>query len=135
MLWRLISHLSLNYLSLMQGKESLTAFREILRLYGFASRRDVTSQVNGLREILTRRVMRRVGKDAWGGFCEGTEVTLLIEERNFNGGEGFLLASVLNYFLALYASINSFTQLVAKSTQREGVWKQWEPLAGEQIVL
>lgn len=135
MLWRLISHLSLNYLSLAEGPESLTALREILRLYGTASRRDITVQLGGLRELRTRRVLRRMGQEAWRGFCEGTEVTLLIDERNFTGGEGFLLAAVLNRFVALYASVNSFTQLVARSTQREGIWKTWEPLAGDQNVL
>ena len=45
------------------------------------------------------------------------------------------IASVLRYFLGLYASVNSFTELVAESTQREEIWKRWEPLAGEQIIL
>ena len=47
----------------------------------------------------------------------------------------FLLAAVLNRFMPLYASVNSFTQLIIKSKQREGIWKRWEPVAGEQIVL
>lgn len=136
-LWKLISHLSLNYLSLTQGKDSLTALREILRLYGNVIKRDVSLQINGLRKMTTRRVVRRMGKEAWRGFCEGTEVTLRIDERNYSGGEGFLLASVLNHFLALYASVNSFTELVlvAEGDQREGPWKRWQPMAGEQIIL
>lgn len=134
-LWRLISHLSLNFLSLTEGKDSLQALREILRLYGVVSQRDVSKQLNGLRQMQTRRVMRRMGQEAWRGFCEGTEVTLHIDERNYSGGEGFLLASVLRYFLGLYASVNSFTELVAESPQREEIWKRWEPLAGEQIIL
>ncbi|MBW1803906.1 MAG: type VI secretion system baseplate subunit TssF [Deltaproteobacteria bacterium] len=46
-----------------------------------------------------------------------------------------LLASVLNRFLSLYASVNSFTQLIIYSHQRERMWKKWDPIAGEQIIL
>ena len=37
--------------------------------------------------------------------------------------------------LGLYASINSFTQLVATVKHREGVLKRWPPRAGEQPML
>ncbi|MCI0423931.1 MAG: type VI secretion system baseplate subunit TssF, partial [Acidobacteria bacterium] len=46
-----------------------------------------------------------------------------------------LFASVLERFLGLYASVNSFSQLVARTQQREGVLKQWPARAGVQIVL
>jgi type VI secretion system protein ImpG len=35
----------------------------------------------------------------------------------------------------LYASINSFNQLVVKTNHREGIMKQWPPRAGDQILL
>ena len=52
-----------------------------------------------------------------------------------DGALRFLLASVLERFLGLYASINSFSQLVLSTQQREDVVKTWPPRAGEQIVL
>ncbi len=81
-----------------------------------------------------RRVVRRIGDDAWRGFCRGTEVTLVFDETKFAGGSAFLFASVLNRFFALYQSINSFTQLVIKSEKKEGVWKRWRPMAGERVL-
>jgi type VI secretion system protein ImpG len=45
------------------------------------------------------------------------------------------MAAVLERFLALYTSINSFVQTVATTQQREGEFKRWAPRAGEQIVL
>jgi type VI secretion system protein ImpG len=133
--WRLISQLSLNYLSLAEGRDGLHALREILKLYSFSEHASTHQQVMGIREMACRRVVRRVGADAWRGFCRGFEVTLTLDESMYVGTSAFLLASVLNRFLALYASINSFTQLVLKSRQREGIWKQWPPVAGQQIVL
>ena len=134
-LWRLVSHLSLNYLSFSTGEDSLKALREILKLYSFSERAPVHQQIQGIREMSLRKVVHRMGREAWRGFCRGTEVTLVFDESAYVGGGAFLLAAVLNRFLALYSSVNSFTQLVIKSQQREGVWKRWQPMAGEQMVL
>ena len=140
-LWRLVSHLSLNYLSLSGGPESLEALREILRLYSFHDltdafrRSDIHQQIAGLRKMECRRVARRTGNDAWRGFCRGMEITLTLDESLYVGSGAFLLASVLNAFFPLYASVNTFTQLVLRSQQREETWKIWPPAVGERIVL
>jgi len=133
--WRLISHLSLNHLSLTGGKESLHALREIFKLYNFSEEASIHQQIMGLRQMDTRRVVRHVGNEAWRGFCRGLEITLTIDESFYVGSSPILFGSVLNRFFALYASINSFTHLQLVSLQREGIWKQWPPMAGEQSVL
>ena len=134
-LWELVSQLSLNHLSLAEGREGLKALREILRLYSFLDHAAVNQQIQGIREMQCRPVVRRVGGEAWRGFCRGMEVSLLFDEELYVGSSAFLFASVLNRFFALYASVNSFTQLAIQSKQREGEWKRWQPIAGEQIVL
>ncbi|SMH63013.1 type VI secretion system baseplate subunit TssF [Azospirillum agricola] len=133
-LWRLVSHLSLNHLSL-DGEGGLAALREILRLYAAFDDASVAGQIAGLSGLSCRPVVRRVGNEAWRGFCRGTEVTLELDEERFVGSHPFLLASVLNRFLGLYAAVNSFTQLVLTSRQRNGHWKTWPPLAGDRPVL
>ncbi|MCB1033140.1 MAG: type VI secretion system baseplate subunit TssF [Acidobacteria bacterium] len=134
-LWRLISQLSLNHLSLGEGVESLKALREILRLY--CPEEDAASfqQILGLREMSQRKIVHRVGREAWRGFIKGTEVRLTFEENLYVGSSAFLLAAVLNHFFAQYASTNSFTQLVIESTRREGEWKRWQPMAGAKVLL
>jgi type VI secretion system protein ImpG len=134
-LWHLISNLTLNYLSLSGGAESLDALRQILRVYSLSEQPSTYQQVQGIRSMSCRRVSRRLGAEPWRGFCQGTEVTLSFDETLYVGSGAFLLGAVLNQFLALYASINSFTQLVIKSEQREGEWKRWAPLAGYQELL
>lgn len=133
-LWRLVSHLSLNHLSL-DGESGLAALREILRLYAAFEDATVDSQVAGLSGLASGTVVRRVGNEAWRGFCRGTEVRLELDEDRFVGSHPFLLASVLNRFFGLYAAVNSFTQLVVTSRQRHGIWKTWPPLAGDRAVL
>ncbi|HEY0006425.1 MAG TPA: type VI secretion system baseplate subunit TssF [Pyrinomonadaceae bacterium] len=134
-LWRLVSHLALNHLSLSEGQESLPALREILRLYCFSDRPSTQQQIAGIREMSCRKVMGHTGDEAWRGFCRGTEIALTFDEDMYVGSGAFLLGAVLNNFFSLYASVNSFTRLVIKSKQREGVWKRWPSMAGDKIIL
>lgn len=141
--WRLLSHLSLNYLSLTDPDEGRTALQEILRLYDFANvagdagqLASVTQQlIEGITALRTRRVVGRTGAETASGFCRGIEVTLEFDEKKYLGTGVFLFASVLERFLGLYASVNSFSQLVATLQQQEGYLKKWPPRAGEQVLL
>ncbi len=71
----------------------------------------------------------------WNGFCRGLEVTIEFDEEKYVGSGVFLFAAVLERFLGLYTSLNSFTQLIVKTQQREEILKRWPPRAGEQILL
>jgi type VI secretion system protein ImpG len=134
--WRLISHLSLNYLSLVErtGASGPDALQEILKLYDFSDSSATRQQINGITGVEARRVLRPIGT-SHAGFVRGVEVKVDFDEQQFIGSGVFLFASVLERFLGLYASVNSFTQMVATSRQREGILKRWPARAGEQIVL
>jgi type VI secretion system protein ImpG len=134
-LWRLISHLSLNFLSLTAEKESLDALHEILGLYCFSDAPSLRQQIQGIRAMSQRKVVRRMAGDDWRGFCRGTEVDLTFDDRVYVGSSAFLLASVLRHYFGLYASVNSFTQLVIRRDGGEGIWKRWPPMAGASAVL
>jgi type VI secretion system protein ImpG len=131
--WRLISHLSLNYLSVCaEGRE---AFQEILQLYNFSDSSAIQNQIGGIIDLSSRKVVRRPASMPWNGFCRGLEVTIEFDEEKYVGSGVYLFASVLEKFLGLYTSLNSFTQLVAKCRQREEPLKRWPPRAGERILL
>ncbi|HMF94408.1 MAG TPA: type VI secretion system baseplate subunit TssF [Vicinamibacterales bacterium] len=134
-LWKLVSNLSLNHLSLSNGEQSLAALREMLRLYNFSGSPFITRQIEGIREMHARPVAGQIGSEAWRGFCRGTEVTVVFDESQFVGASPVLFASVLHHFFGLHAAINSFTRVVMKSLQREQEWKRWPPLAGSQPVF
>jgi type VI secretion system protein ImpG len=131
--WRLISHLSLNYLSICDGGRD--ALQEILKLYDFSDSAVVRQHIAGITDVTSRRVVGRPGSMPWNGFCRGMEVTIQFDEEKYVGSGVFLFASVLEKFLGLYATLNSFTQLVATTQQREEPLRQWPPRAGEQILL
>jgi type VI secretion system protein ImpG len=134
-LWRLVSLLSLNHLSLTGGQQSLDVLRELLRLHDFSPQRLGEQQLRGLVALDCRQVVRQQGTEAWRGLCRGLEVTLTFDEARFVGGSALLLGAVLSRFLGMYVAVDSFVQLVARSEQREGEWKRWPPMAGEQPLL
>jgi len=135
--WRLISHLFLNHLSIVDGlgTASPEALREILLLYDFIDSPATRKQISGISSVESRPVVRQIGQRIGTGFVRGIETTVEFDEDEFVGSGIFLFASVLERFLGLYCSMNSFNQLAAKVKQREGYLKRWPARAGEQILL
>jgi type VI secretion system protein ImpG len=127
--WRLISHLCLNYLSIVQGGEE--ALKELLRLYDFENTPSTSQQINGIVSLTSEHVTRRIGRS----FCRGIHVTITLDEDKFVGGGLYLFASVLERFLAQYVSINSFSQLEVKTLQGKEALKKWLPRNGKRIIL
>ncbi len=134
--WRLISHLNLNYLSLVSGEEfAPEALQEILHLYNFNDSSVTRKQILGITGIESRKVVRKIGGRVGAGFVRGIETTLTFDEEQYVGSGMFLFACVLERFLGLYASLNSFNQMVMKTEQREDIVKQFPARAGEQDLL
>lgn len=131
LLWRLISHLSLNHLSLSDEKGQ--ALREILTLYDIANSDETRSRIASIAAVRSRRAVGRVRSGGSFAVCRGLEVQIEFDESRFRGV--YLLASVLERFLGLYANINSFSKLVATSRQREKVIHAWSPRTAEQVLL
>ncbi len=132
-LWRLISHLALNYLSLVEeGKEAL---QEILRLYDFSDSIYTEKQIAGIVKVASARHFARVVSENGIAFARGVRVEIEFDEEQFVGGGVYLFAAVLECFLALYASLNSFTQLRVRTRQRKEVMKEWQPRAGREILV
>lgn len=127
--WRLISHLSLNYMSLVQGGE--TALKEILKLYDFDNSPTTRQQIDGIVALSSQHVTKRIGQS----FSRGVQVTVEFDEEKFVGTGLFLFASILERFLAQYVSVNSFSQMVVKTIQQKEIVKKWTPRSGNQALL
>jgi type VI secretion system protein ImpG len=128
--WRLVSHLSLNHLSLTGGSDGAAALREILRLYDFSGSSTTAQQIDGLFQVASERGIAPIREGRTRGFCRGLDVTVTFDDDKYPGTGFYLLASVLDRFLGQYASINSFTRTIAKSKQREFWQKRWPPRTG-----
>lgn len=132
-LWRLISHLSLNYVSLEDG--GVEAIRELLRLHNVAETLSSEKQIQGVQAVSTRPTHARIESAHGITFARGHRVEIDFDEEQFAGGNVYLLASVLERFLGLYVSMNSFSVLAARSLQRKTPLREWEPRAGRRALL
>jgi type VI secretion system protein ImpG len=134
--WRLISHLSLNYLSLVDSDTSggAAGLRALLALY--ADLADATSrrQVDGVVSVSSRPLVRRLPGRGPITFGRGLEVLVTCDESAFEGTGLFLLGSVLERFFARYVSINSFTETVVSSITRGEVMR-WPARLGQRHLI
>lgn len=131
--WRLISHLSLNYLSLVE--EGRGALQDILRLYNFTDETSLERQISGITNIKSQRHFARVISDHGISFARGIRVEIEFDEELFVGSGIYLFACILEQFMGLYSSLNSFSQMVLRTRQRKEVVREWRPRAGQKILL
>ncbi|MFH1984870.1 MAG: type VI secretion system baseplate subunit TssF [Pseudomonadota bacterium] len=132
-LWRLLSHLSLNLLSLMD----LEGLKELLRLYLFPEGRDkvkITAnlkRVEGISDVTTRAADRLIH----GVMVRGQEITMTVRKDNFASlGDLFLFGSVMDAFFSEYSSMNAFTQLRIKETI-SGETYSWPERIGDRRLI
>lgn len=133
LLWRLISSLSLNHLSVTDGDAA--ALRELLRLHIPTDSESARRQVEGLVGVTGTPTFARVAAPHGIAFARGRRVELEFDEEQYRGGGMFLVASVLERFLPLYATMNSFTQVAVRSRQRRRPVVEWAPRAGWRNLL
>ncbi len=134
--WRLISHLALNYLSIADtdARQGAVALRELLALYGNLAEAAVRKQIDGVCSVQAVPITRRAPIPGPIAFARGLEVTVTLDEAAFEGVGVLLLGAVLEQFFAKYASINSFTETVVRSTER-GEIIRWPARIGRRHTL
>ena len=135
--WRLVSHLSLNYLSIVEGStegsDGAAAMRELLALYADAQDSALQRQIEGVRRVTSRPIIRRIPTSGPVTFGRGLEITVTYDEAAYEGTGSFVLGAVLEEFFARYTSINSFTETVVR-TEARGEVMRWPARLGRRRV-
>ena len=134
--WHLISHLQMNYLSLMDGSqgEGADALRQMLRLYASQAEAAVARQIDGIRHCRLSAVNRRVPEPGPVVFARGVNITLEVDEQAFSGASPWLFGSVLERVCSRLVALNSFTEFTLNSQQR-GEVGYWPPRMGKKALL
>lgn len=131
--WRLISHLSLNQLSLVsQGKEAL---QELLGLYNYTDSSAVTRQIHGIVGLEAKATTARLPGKEFSSFARGIEISMTFDETYYVGSNLFLFASILERFFAHFCAPNSFVRVRMFTKQQEGEVAQWPCRAGETALI
>ena len=127
--WQLISGLALNYLSLVSGGEE--ALKETLRIYDFENSPSTRQQISGIVSLKSGYTTKRMGRS----FCRGVQVEITFDEEKFVGAPLYLFACILERFIGQYVSVNSFTQVIAKTQQGKETYKTWPARNGNRTLV
>jgi type VI secretion system protein ImpG len=127
--------LTLNHLSLTDAANGAEALRETLKLYDFREDPETRAIIDSVLSVRAVRGTARAPEVGMGAVCCGLDVTIEFDAERAPGAGVFLLAAVLERFMGLYASINSFTRLTAVVKGRVGVLRTWAPRAGNLTLL
>lgn len=134
LLWRLISHLSLNFLSVANA----TNLQTLLSLYVFSERQEKGQEtanrrrIEGIQEVKATPETRLIGR---GGVLRGQQVRIKCRPDHYAGiGDMYLFGCVLDRFLGDYAGINSYTRVELEDAFSGAVFK-WPPRLGQQPLL
>ncbi len=134
--WSMVSLLTLNYLSLAgeDAARAAAALRSLLALHGPEHDAAWSKQLDAIRSVDARPVVRRLPFAGPLAFGCGVEASVEVDELGFQGGSAFLLGSVLERFFARHASANTFCQTVLRSASRGEVMR-WPPRVGTHAVF
>jgi len=133
--WRLLSHLSLGHLSVVGGAEGAMALQEVLRLYDLRDSVETRAAIDALVGVSAKPGTARAPGSRVGAFCRGLDVTLEFEPSAWHSAGLYLLASVLDRFLALHATVNSFVRTTAAVRGQSGRGATWPARAGMRVLL
>ena len=105
----------------------------MLRLYDLRETAETHSAIEAITTIAARPGTARA-PGRLGAFCRGLDVTLEFDPRTWQASGLYLLASVLEHFLALHGTINSFTRTTVTLRGRPGTAAAWPARSGTRVL-
>jgi type VI secretion system protein ImpG len=133
--WRLVSHLALNHLGVTGGPQAALALREMLRLHDLRDTHETHLALDGLVSVQATPGIARLPGVRPGSFARGIDIALTFEPQAWTAGGLFLLAAVLEHFLALQVSVNGFVRTSAHLRGRSGAVASWPARSGTRVLL
>jgi type VI secretion system protein ImpG len=134
LLWRLISHVSLNYLSLADARN----LRTMLSIYVFGEHQEQGPEcanrrrIAGIESVEATPETRLIGR---GSVLRGQAIRIRCRQDHYAGiGDLYLFGCVLERFFGEYASVNSYTRVELEDAF-SGVAFKWPARLGSQPLL
>lgn len=130
--WRLISQLALNH-QLLSGDDGLRVLKETLCLYTVNETNE--RLINLISQIAVEPMMARLNSDNPRSMARGVEIRIVFAPQTSQEQEYFLFCQLLDHFLALYAPVNSFSQLVTSIDSLASSVRRWPIRSGRLLWL
>ncbi|MEJ6395846.1 type VI secretion system baseplate subunit TssF [Gymnodinialimonas sp. 2305UL16-5] len=127
--WQLMSHLSLNHLSLQSG--GAPVLRDLLRLYDPGDGPDVAQMIDAIDSLSATTGLARID----GVGVTGTDLTLVFDDSRISQGQAVLFAAMLDRFFGCYTTLNTFTRLSVKMKDRTDWLARFPARSGEGALI
>jgi type VI secretion system protein ImpG len=132
-LWRFLSHLSLNYLPVADTGN----LKELLGLYVFPEGRDRSRIESNMRQVagITKVTVTPVRRLLKGNMVHGQKIEVVMSKAHFASMGGlYLFASVLNQFFQMYSAMHTLVQfsVTESSTGETFLWP--ERMGGKWLI-
>jgi type VI secretion system protein ImpG len=117
--WRVVSQLSLNFLSLAADGRGADPLHVMLDLYADRGDPGLARHVRSIARVASRPVIERLPIDGPMCFGRGIEVTLDIDQSVLTGHSALLLSALLSKLFARHAGINGFVRTRSRLLQKQ----------------
>ncbi|MBY5931948.1 type VI secretion system baseplate subunit TssF [Tateyamaria omphalii] len=127
--WQLMSHLSLNHLSLQAGGAAV--LRDILRLYDPGDGPEMAQMIHAVDDLNVTTGLARID----GVSVTGTDIVLTFDDGQIDPAQAVLFAAVLDRFFGCYTTLNTFTRLTVRMKDRTDTLARFPARAGEGALI
>ncbi|MCO8107731.1 type VI secretion system baseplate subunit TssF [Acinetobacter indicus] len=111
--WRVISHLSLNTLSLMKG-DAISHIKELLELYNLPKSKENHLIIDSIKAVEFSLTQKMVEAKPFPLFVRGLKVHLDIDPQVFRGHSLYIFSTLLSHIFNLKVQMNSFVDVVVR---------------------
>ena len=134
-LWRLISHLTLNHVSVGEAGQGLAVVRELLALYDRPGDPAGRALADRLTVVEARPAFARAPGGGGVAFTSGVDLALEFDDARLSGSGAFLLGSVLEAVFASMAAVNAFSRTELRLKGEKGAWRRWPARTGTRELI
>ena len=134
-LWRVISHLSLNHLSMDDPGGGVDVLKEMLSLYDSADSAATRALIDRLCGLTSRPAVARAPAGGRIAFASGTEFFMEFNDARLSGSGAFLLGAVLETAFGSLAAINAFTRVSLQLKGEKDIWQSWPARTGTRRLI
>jgi type VI secretion system protein ImpG len=131
--WRIVSHLAPGNRGFARSDGSADVLQEHLRLYLRDEAPALRREIQGITGLDAKMATRRASGVSRLAFERGEQLTISIAASAFEASTAYLFTMVVSRFLAEFATVNSFAEVIVKSD--DGLSWRWPALSGPRPTI
>ncbi|WP_216934125.1 MULTISPECIES: type VI secretion system baseplate subunit TssF [unclassified Acinetobacter] len=132
--WRIISHLSLNNLSLMKAN-AVSHIKELLELYNLPQSKDNRLIINSIHSIQFSLTQKLRAHKPFPLFVRGVKVEIQIDTEIFRGASLYIFVQILNHIFNLKVQMNSYVDMhVIDSKSKQELYQCIQNVGGKRLL-